>query len=127
MTDNRVTELREKAKLLRGHAEGLNAPYVIPSTKELMALTMLDSAGRMEEAADTIISLRNRLQQAEYAKALLSKSEARKIAHIDELEQLVRDMVALERARKYEDFMMSLELYGEIKERLEALGIEVEP
>jgi hypothetical protein len=67
------------------------------------------------------------LKEANKARELLYRSEARKIAHIDELEQLVRDMVALERARKYEDFMMSLELYGEIKERLEALGIEVEP
>jgi len=58
-------ELRDKAKLLRGHADGLKAPYVIPSTKELMALTMLDSATRMDEAADTIISLRDRLQDAE--------------------------------------------------------------
>ena len=57
--------LRGKAKLLRGHADGLKAPYVIPSTKEPMMLTILDSATRMEEAADTILSLRDRLQDAE--------------------------------------------------------------
>lgn len=55
-------ELRDKAKLLRGHADGLKAPYVIPSTKELMMLTMLDSATRMEEAADTIEELSAKLQ-----------------------------------------------------------------
>lgn len=55
-------ELREKAKLLRAHADGLSAPYVVPSTKELMALAMLDSAKRMEDAADTIEGLRDRLQ-----------------------------------------------------------------
>jgi hypothetical protein len=79
------------------------------------------------EAANTIEGLRDRLKEANKARELLYRSEARKIARIDELEQLVRDMVALEKARKYEDFMMSLELYGEIKDRLEALGIEVEP
>ena len=65
MLSAQCDELRDKAKLLRGHADGLKAPYVIPSTKELMALTMLDSAMRMEEAADTIISLRDRLQASE--------------------------------------------------------------
>jgi hypothetical protein len=66
------------------------------------------------------------LQEAEKAKALLSKSEARKIARIDELEQLVRDGIALEKARKSDDFMMSFRLYGEIKERMKTLGIEDE-
>ncbi len=65
MLSAQCAELRDKAKLLRGHADGLKAPYVIPSTKELMMLTMLDSATRMEEAADTIISLRDRLQAVE--------------------------------------------------------------
>ena len=64
MLTAQVDELREKAKLLRTHADGLNAPYVVPSTKELMALTMLDSASRMEQAAYTIESLRDRLQAA---------------------------------------------------------------
>lgn len=59
---NSVDELREKAKLLRAYADGLNAPYVVPSTKELMALTMLDSASRMEQAAYTIESLREKAQ-----------------------------------------------------------------
>ncbi len=64
MLTAQADELREKAKLLRTHADGLNAPYVVPSTKELMALTMLDSTSRMEQAADTIESLRDRLQAA---------------------------------------------------------------
>ena len=61
MISSQCDELREKAKLLRGHVDGLSAPYVIPSTKELMALTMLDSADRMEQAADTILELRCKL------------------------------------------------------------------
>ena len=61
MISSQCDELREKAKLLRGHVDGLSAPYVIPSTKELMALTMLDSADRMERAADTIWELRCKL------------------------------------------------------------------
>ena len=64
MTSGQCDELREKAKLLRGHVDGLSAPYVIPSTKELMALTMLDSADRMERAADTILELREMAQKA---------------------------------------------------------------
>lgn len=63
-----VGELRDKAKLLRAHADGLAAPFVVPSTKELMALAMLDSASRMEEAAYTILSLQDRLQDAEDAR-----------------------------------------------------------
>jgi hypothetical protein len=122
MLSAQCDELREKAKLLRGHAEGLNAPYVIPSTKELMALTMLDSAGRMEEAADTIISLRNRLQEANKAKALLSKSEARKISRINELEQLARDMWPW----VWESGIPNVN-FSELESRMEALGIEVEP
>lgn len=62
---SQIKELRDKAKLLKAHADGLSAPFVIPSTKELMALTMLDSASRMEEAADTVESLRDRLQDSE--------------------------------------------------------------
>ena len=67
MLSMQADELRDKAKLLRAHADGLFAPFVVPSTKELMALTMLDSASRMEEAADTIESLRGRLQDADVA------------------------------------------------------------
>lgn len=62
-----IKELREKAELLRGHVDGLTAPLVVPSTKELMALTMLDSANRMEDAADTIESMRGKLQDADVA------------------------------------------------------------
>ena len=71
MTSGQCDELREKAKLLRGHVDGLSAPYVIPSTKELMALTMLDSADRMERAADTILELREMAQKANAENAKL--------------------------------------------------------
>lgn len=71
MTSGQCDELREKAKLLRGHVDGLSAPYVMPSTKELMALTMLDSAGRMEQAADTILELREMAQRANTENAKL--------------------------------------------------------
>ena len=66
MLSNQCDELREKAKLLRSHVDGLTAPLVVPSTKELMALTRLDSASRMEEAADTIENLRNRLHARQH-------------------------------------------------------------
>ena len=61
MINGQCDELREKAKLLRMLAKGLEAPYVVPSTKELMAMAMFDSATRMEGAADTIWEMRNKL------------------------------------------------------------------
>jgi hypothetical protein len=124
----------------------------------------------LREAADTIISLRDRLQDAEAERGywkgecaeMLSEFWDTESEHcgmldyprpanepapstivmasrmgfdqyrcdaeerIDELERFVRDMVALEKARKSDDFMMSFRLYGEIKERMKSLGIEDE-
>ena len=36
-----------------------NVPYLVPSTKETMALAMRSAASEMEDAADTIWQLRN--------------------------------------------------------------------
>jgi len=60
MISRQCDELRDKAKLLRMLAKGLEAPYVVPSTKQLMAMAMYDSATRMEGAADTIRELREK-------------------------------------------------------------------
>lgn len=80
MISSQCDELMDKAKLLRMHAEGLGAPYVVPSTKELMAMAMFDSATRMERAADTIWELRNKLagvvDERERVRALQAENDA---------------------------------------------------
>jgi hypothetical protein len=100
-----------------------------------MALTMLDSAGRMEEAADTIISLRNRLQQAERRVVELEADNAK-------LRELCADMFAcISHANEADWFYferdkpgcgMSCVVNGEgcglsaLANRMHELGIEVE-
>lgn len=54
--------LYDRADELRMLVGGMRAPYIIPSTKETMALAMQSAAFEMREAADTIISLRDGLQ-----------------------------------------------------------------
>ncbi|MBQ9000497.1 MAG: hypothetical protein IJ087_01435 [Eggerthellaceae bacterium] len=57
--------LRDRADELRMLASGMDAPYIVPSTKLTMALAMQSAAFEMREAADTIESLRDRLQESE--------------------------------------------------------------
>ena len=78
MTSYQCSELRDKAKLLRMLAKGLEAPYVVPSTKQLMAMAMYDSATRMEGAADTIWELREKFSDMvdERERALQAESDA---------------------------------------------------
>jgi len=64
MLTAQVEILRDRAHELCMLADGLSAPYVIPSTKETMFLAMKSAASEMREAADTIESLRDRLQEA---------------------------------------------------------------
>ena len=54
-------ELRERAKELRGLAPDPAVPYLVPSTKETMALAMRSAASEMEDAANTIWELRCKL------------------------------------------------------------------
>ena len=58
----KIIRLRDRANELSMLAPGLAAPYVVPETKETMALSMLSAASEMSDAADTIESLRERLQ-----------------------------------------------------------------
>ena len=62
MLSNQIERLWDMAKELRMLAPGLNAPFIVPSTKETMALSMQSAASEMEQAADTIERLRERLQ-----------------------------------------------------------------
>ena len=70
MLSAQIDELRERAKELRNLAPDPAVPYLVPSTKETMALSMWSAASEMEYAADTIWQLRDDLQRtnAEYAK-----------------------------------------------------------
>ena len=68
MLNMQCERLRDRADELRMLAGGMGAPYIVPETKETMALAMMSAASEMREAADTIKSLRDRLQDAEDAR-----------------------------------------------------------
>jgi hypothetical protein len=67
MISGLIDELRERAKELRNLAPDPDVPYLVPSTKEVMALAMRSAASEMEDAADTIWQLRDDLQRANSA------------------------------------------------------------
>ena len=58
MLSAQCDKLRERAKELRSLAPDPAVPYLVPSTKETMALAMRSAASEMEDAADTIWELR---------------------------------------------------------------------
>lgn len=64
MISAQIDGLRERAKELRSLAPDPDVPYLVPSTKETMALAMRSAASEMEDAADTIWQLRDDLQRA---------------------------------------------------------------
>ena len=64
MLTSQCDRLRDRAKELRTLAPGLSAPYVVPSTKETMALAMQSAASELEQAADAIEGLRDALRRA---------------------------------------------------------------
>ena len=54
--------LRDRADELRMLASGMDAPYIVPSTKETMAYAMSSAAHELNAAADTIEAQRDKLQ-----------------------------------------------------------------
>ena len=54
--------LRDRADELRMLASGMDAPYIVPSTKETMAYAMSSAAHELNAAADTIEVQRDKLQ-----------------------------------------------------------------
>ena len=64
MLSSQCERLRDRADELRMLASGMDAPYIVPSTKETMALSMHSAASAMREAAYTIEGLRDRLQES---------------------------------------------------------------
>lgn len=71
MDERRV---RDRASELRMLADGMSAPYIVPSTKETMALAMLNAAREMDELADENAELRERLDGAHMSR-LLTENE----------------------------------------------------
>lgn len=63
MLSAQVDKLRERAKELRSLAPDPAVPYLVPSTKETMALAMRSAASEMEDAADTIWELRGMMHK----------------------------------------------------------------
>lgn len=61
MISAQCDQLRERAKELCSLAPDPAVPYLVPSTKETMALAMRSAASEMEDAADTIWELRCKL------------------------------------------------------------------
>lgn len=140
MLSAQCDKLREGARLLRGHVEGM-------STKELMARTMLDSASRMEGAANTIWELSRKLNDEqdengrlrvrladvprceaceamddcwECLRADASHKERRRLEREnDRLRELVRDMSEWAYVSEYCD------LEEQFADRMRELGVEV--
>lgn len=54
---SKCDELLDRAHELRMFADGLSAPYIVPSTKETIGLSMQSAATELERAADTIRDL----------------------------------------------------------------------
>ena len=99
-------KLRERAKELRNLAQDPSVPYLVPSTKETMALAMTSAASEMESAADTIWELRENVH--------------RERAEADTLRELVRDMwLQLLNAYDYKEV-------DEFADRMRELGVEVD-
>ena len=77
MISAQIDGLRERAKELRNLAPDPDVPYLVPSTKETMALAMRSAAIEMEGAADTIWQLRDDLQRANDENAKLREQMER--------------------------------------------------
>lgn len=88
MLSAQCDELRERAKELRSLAPDPNVPYLVPSTKEIMALAMASAASEMESAADTIWELRCKLA------GMVDMRERARVAESEnaKLRELVHDM-----------------------------------
>ena len=61
MLRSQCEKLRDRADELRMLASGMDAPYIVPSTKLTMAYAMSSAASEMREAADTIEGLQRQL------------------------------------------------------------------
>jgi len=120
MISAQCDQLRERAKELCSLAPDPAVPYLVPSTKETMALAMRSAASEMEDAADTIMSLRDRAQELQAENAKLRGARDVWQDNDVKLRELVRDI--------YESAYYEYPSYFESKfaGRMRALGIEVD-
>ena len=58
MLSSMTAGLRNRANELRMFAKAMNAPYILPETKESARISMRNAAVELEHAADTIDELR---------------------------------------------------------------------
>ena len=87
MLSSKCDGLRDRAHELRMFADGLSAPYIVPSTKETMGLSMQSAATELERAADTIWELRCKLagvvdQQDEIERLQSENAKLRKLVSL---------------------------------------------
>ena len=78
-------QLRERAKELCSLAPDPAVPYLVPSTKETMALAMRSAASEMEDAANTIWELQCKLVDivADLQEALAENARLRELATLN--------------------------------------------
>lgn len=81
MISAQCDQLRERAKELCSLAPDPAVPYLVPSTKETMALAMRSAASEMEDAANTIWELRCKLVDivADLQEALAENAKLREL------------------------------------------------
>lgn len=81
MISAQCDQLRERAKELCSLAPDPAVPYLVPSTKETMALAMRSAASEMEDAANTIWELRCKLVDivADLQEALAENARLREL------------------------------------------------
>ena len=120
MLSSKYDRLRDRAHELRMFADGLSAPYIVPSTKETIGISMQSAATELERAADTIWELRRKLvhvvDQSEEVERL--KAENAKLR--DMLGKYIRQahLLAYDKGNPL--------TVGIIEEDARELGIEVE-
>lgn len=101
MISSQCDKLRERAAELRNLAPKPEVPYLVPSTKETMALAMMSAASEMEQAADLILELRDDLQRAYDA-----------VQDAEHDESMAWDRVRKAEAEKCEGCLFEYDRYG---------------
>lgn len=74
MLSSMTANLRNRANELRMFAKAMNAPYILPETKESTRISMLNSSVELRDAADTIDYLRNTCNDLQSENAKLQES-----------------------------------------------------
>ena len=118
MISSQCDKLRERAAELRNLAPKPEVPYLVPSTKETMALAMMSAASEMEQVADLILELRDDLQRANAKNESLRKERD---TYRDLVDCMVHpdipDQLAAENAKLRTQLADVTESMGRVEER----------